>query len=337
MKWHDAEGLGIRGRGWPGEGTEYARLPAYAQEYVTDVVWRLSRQSAGLYVEFVSDTTAIHGRIRLAKPPADGHEYIKYLDLYCRDGGGCWRWAGASRFGVVPSGETPVVEGIPRQQRHWRMYLPLTYEVEALEIGVADDAFLNPAPEDSRKPVVVYGTSIVHGGNHPSRPGMVWPSIVGRRLDWPLVNLGFSGSARCEPALANVLAELDPAVFVIDPLANMGQGRGLVDKNAEPFLRTLLEARPDTPLIMMDDRTHADAWLRPTYAAAQHEKQAAFRAIADRLRKDGYCVGYIEGADLIGHDGEGTRDGSHPNDLGAMRYAEVVTSHLETLVLSEVL
>ncbi len=332
MKWCDATKFGIRGRGWPDEDARYARLPTRAQAAVTEAVWRLSRQSTGMYVEFVSDTDAIHGRIRLVKPPADGHEYIKYLDLYCRDDDGRWRWAGASKFGVVPSGETPVVEGIPRASRHWRLYLPLTYEVKHLEIGVADDASVEPAPVDSRKPVVMYGTSIVHGCGHLSRPGMVWPSIVGRRLDWPIINLGFSGSARCEPPLAGILADLDAAVFVVDPLANMGGGSALVDRNAEPFLRTLLGAHPKTPLVMMDDRTHADAWLRPTYAAAQHEKQAAFRAIADRLCKEGYPVDYIQGAELIGHDGEGTRDGSHPNDLGAMRYAEIVAPRIKKLL-----
>lgn len=332
MKWHDATEIGIRGRGWPDAAQPYARLPAHAEGKVTDVVWRLSRQSAGLYVEFISDTDIIHGRMQLAKAPAEGHEYIKYLDLYCRDNDGHWRWAGVSRFGVVPSGETPVIEGIPRQQRQWRLYLPLTYAVEHLEIGVGDDASIAPPPGDPRKPIVIYGTSIVHGGNHISRPGMVWPSIVGRRLDWPLVNLGFSGSARCEPPLAEILAELDPAVFVIDPLANMGRGRELVDKNAEPFLRILLEARPETPVVMMDDRTHADAWLRPGYPAAQREKQKAFRNIADRLRNDGYPVAYVEGADLIGRDSEGTRDGSHPNDLGAMRYADAVVPRLQEVL-----
>ena len=110
------------------------------------------------------------------------------------------------------------------------------------------------------------------------------------------------------------------------------RGRERVDRNAEPFLRTLLEARPDTPLIMMDDRTHADAWLRPGYPAAQRQKQKAFRQLAERLRNDGYPVEYIEGADLIGCDGEGTRDGSHPNDLGAMRYADAVVPRLQEIL-----
>jgi hypothetical protein len=30
---------------------------------------------------------------------------------------------------------------------------------------------------------------------------------------------------------------------------------------------------------------------------------------------------YLEGKHLLGNDGEGATDGSHPNDLGMMRYA----------------
>ena len=47
------------------------------------------------------------------------------------------------------------------------------------------------------KPVVFYGTSITQGGCA-SRPGMSFVNIVGRDLDVPVVNLGFSGSGLME-------------------------------------------------------------------------------------------------------------------------------------------
>eukprot|EP01050_Picozoa_sp_SAG11_P018797 SAG11_NODE_2898_length_2851_cov_3.351381_3_plen_67_part_00 len=36
-------------------------------------------------------------------------------------------------------------------------------------------------------------------GGCASRPGMCHPAIVGRRLDRPVINLGFSGNGRMEP------------------------------------------------------------------------------------------------------------------------------------------
>ena len=330
LNWHDVLELGLRGRGWTDAAHPYDRLPARAEGVVTDGVWELSRQSTGLWVDFRSDAGALHARCILRQPPPPEHHYLKYLDLYARDAAGQWRWAGVSRYGFIPSGETPLAEGLPAKPREWRLYLPLTYKIERLELGVPDGATVQPTLPDPRKPVVIYGTSIVHGCGHLSRPGMVWPSIVGRQLDWPVINLGFSGSAQMEPPLGRILAELDPAVFVIDPLPNMSAE--LIGQNAEPFLRALLAARPKTPLLLIEDRTHTDAWLRPDYPPPQLAKQAAFRAIADRLRSEGYAVRYLPGGDLIGTDNEATTDGSHPSDLGAMRYAEVVTPVLRSML-----
>jgi lysophospholipase L1-like esterase len=42
---------------------------------------------------------------------------------------------------------------------------------------------------------------------------------------------------------------------------------------------------------------------------------------------------YLTGGDsLIGADGEGTTDGSHPNDLGMMRYADALEPALRALL-----
>jgi len=36
----------------------------------------------------------------------------------------------------------------------------------------------------------------------------------------------------------------------------------------------------------------------------------------------GKNLGYLEGEALLGDDGEAATDGSHPNDLGMVRYAD---------------
>jgi hypothetical protein len=41
---------------------------------------------------------------------------------------------------------------------------------------------------------------------------------------------------------------------------------------------------------------------------------------------------YIEGEHLYGDDGEGSTDGSHANDLGFMRQAEIFAKVLEPLL-----
>lgn len=333
MHWQNVCDLGVSGRGWGGSDLAHPfdRLPPRAEGLVSAAVWELSRQAAGMWVDFTTAAGTIHARCVLRQAPPPEHHYIKYLDLYCRDAAKRWRWAGVSRYGFMPSGETPLVEGLPTEPRQWRLYLPLTYKLERLELGVPAGTTITATPADPRPPVVIYGTSIVHGCGHVSRPGMVWPSIVGRQLDWPVINLGFSGSARMEPALGQILAELDPVVFVIDPLANMS--KELVEQNAAPFLKVLRSAHPATPILLLEDRPHAHAWLLPDYAAGQAAKQAAFRAVAERLRAAGGApVYYLEGKDLLGTDSEATTDGSHPSDLGARRYADAVTPVLAAML-----
>ena len=49
------------------------------------------------------------------------------------------------------------------------------------------------------------------------------------------------------------------------------------------------------------------------------------RQVAEKLKQDGIAkLYYVRGEKLIGDDGEATVDGSHPTDLGMMRYAEAL-------------
>jgi GDSL-like Lipase/Acylhydrolase family len=61
--------------------------------------------------------------------------------------------------------------------------------------------------------------------------------------------------------------------------------------------------------------------------------RAELKAAYDRLQKDGVKnLYYIPGEHLFGDDGEGSTDGSHPNDLGFMRQAEIFAGVLEPLL-----
>ena len=83
-------------------------------------------------------------------------------------------------------------DGYHDRGREYRLYLPLYNQVTWMEVGVAKDVYFEPLPVRKEKPIVVYGTSIAQGACA-SRPGMAWTSILGRKMDRPLINLGFSG------------------------------------------------------------------------------------------------------------------------------------------------
>jgi len=83
--------------------------------------------------------------------------------------------------------------------------------------------------------------------------GMAYPAILGRRLDRPTLNLGFSGNGTMDLEVAALLAELDAAVYVIDCLPNMNASA--VAERTEPMVRRLRSARPKAPIVLVEDRT----------------------------------------------------------------------------------
>ena len=53
--------------------------------------------------------------------------------------------------------------------------------------------------------------------------GMVYTSQVERLLNYPVLNLGFSGHGLMQQEVGAVLARLDPALYVLDCEWNMDQ------------------------------------------------------------------------------------------------------------------
>ena len=118
-----------------------------------------------------------------------------------------------------------------------------------------------------------------------------------------------------EPEMAALLAELDPAVYVLDCLPNMSAAE--VIERVEPFVRTLRKAHPGTPIVMAEDRLYSNGAILPGPRKRNDENHAALKAAYDHLLADGIKgLYYLPGAVQLGDDGEGTVDGSHPTDLG---------------------
>jgi lysophospholipase L1-like esterase len=203
--------------------------------------------------------------------------------------------------------------------------------VKSLEVGVPKGAAFTPTPPRKDKPILFYGTSITHGACA-SRPGMSFVNILGRRLDRPMLNFGFSGNGRMEIEVGRFLAELDPAIYVIDCVANTAPEQ--ITERTGPLVKLFRKARPSTPILLLDQRAHANSPLIPFNAALYTDRRDALRREYDKLTAEGvkdlhYRAG---GAELIGVDGEGTTDGSHPNDLGMMRYADALEPTLRKLL-----
>ena len=325
VAWHDVRETDLEGRAFADADRKsyFDRLPAEADGKVTPAVWSLSRDSAGLMFRFRTDATTIYAHYKVTKAllamphmPATG---VSGLDLYARDAAGRWRWVQVVRP-TAQEMKVRVAEGLDAGEREYALYLPLYNGVEFLSVGVPEGRKfegLRPRP----KPVVFYGTSITHGACA-SRPGMVHTGILGRRLDVPVVNLGFSGNGRMDKTVGDFLVRIDAAAYVIDCLPNMGAKD--VTEKCGPLVKQLRAAHPDTPIILVEDRRNTDSWIIASRRKHHDDNHAALKAAYEQLVKEGVKgLSYVPGDRLYGDDAEGATDGSHASDLGFFRQADV--------------
>jgi len=201
------------------------------------------------------------------------------------------------------------------------VYLPLYNQTKSVQIGVPAGQTITPAPVRP-KPVVFYGTSITQGGCA-SRPGMAYTNTVGRKLNVPVINLGFSGNGQGEPELADLLCEIDASVYVLDPLWNMSPD--MVRDRIPPFVRKLRAAHPDTPILLVEDCT-----IRGNIPTGMGK---VLRDVHKQLQDEGIAnLHFLSAEGMLGPDDEGTVDGCHPTDLGFMYQAEAFAKALRPLL-----
>lgn len=322
ITWTDAKQLTIEGKGWENTELFYDRLPAKAKKVVSDPIWRLSRNSSGYVVYFSTNSRKIYVKWSLLSPslssihmPATG---VSGVDLYAKNTDNYWKYVGTGH----PKKQSDNEEVFRNPgSKEFALYLPLYNGVTSLSIGVTLGNSLTPTMPMSEKPIVFYGTSITQGGCA-SRPGMAYTAIVGRKLNVPIINLGFSGNGRMEPVLADLLSELDPAVYVLDTLWNMSPE--LIEERLAPFVRKLRAAHPETPIVLAEDSTIRTV---PTI------KGAILRRIFSDLQKEGINnIIFVSADGMMGPDDEGTVDGVHPTDLGFMYQSQVFINALKDIL-----
>lgn len=322
----------IEGQAWPKEVKSfYDRLPARAEKTVRPDVWSLSRQSSGLIIRFRSNSSRItvrytvNGRLNMHHMPSTGFSGV---DLYSKDCNGTWLWSSANySFNDTIVYQYNNLESKERYHnlgREYRLYLPLYNSVKWMEIGVAEGTIFTPLPLRLEKPVVVYGTSIAQGGCA-SRPGMAWTAILGRNLDRPLINLGFSGNGRLEPELISLISEIDARLYVLDCMPNMVElgddMKKLITSRILQSVRQLRKDHPLVPVLLTDHAGYTNGSTNPSrkkmYVEANQIQHEAFAL----LKSEGINNIYLLENQDINLSQDAMVDGTHPSDMGMQQYA----------------
>ncbi|MBE6250846.1 MAG: hydrolase [Bacteroidales bacterium] len=334
--WHDASEFPVFGKITDDTPTRYQRLPGYLEPITRKPVWGLGRNSAGLYIRFYAEgSMSLYFKWKLFSNKSMAHMAdtgVKGLDLYALSDENGWRYLRCAK----PEGaENEVKLVCGKAPREYMLYLPLYDGVSSLKIGIEEGGTLGQpeimSPNDM-KPVIMYGSSILQGCSA-SRPGMAHTNILARMIDREVINLGFSGNAKLDYEIAELMASYsDPGLFVLDYVPNCSAE--MIDEKAETFFRIIRDAHPDVPIILVQNAVlHGTDIFDRGAARITKAKNDAQRRLYDKLRKEGdKNLYFVEGDGMVGYDGDTTVDGTHFTDLGMMRYAEHILPTIKKIL-----
>ncbi len=309
----------------------FHRLPTKVAVDTSKEVTNLSTNTTGGRLRFKTDSAyvAIHVKlkniIRFSHMPLSG---TCGFDLYEHHGA-------ESRYvqSLYPPFEfidefEAIVHFPERRMRDLSLNFPIFSGIESLYIGLEESAAIEEGGAYSRQtPLLFYGSSITHGGCA-SRPGNTYPAIISRKLDSNYINLGFSGSARGEDAMAEYISEQKMSIFIYDYDHNAPTTEHLKNTHEKLFLK-LREKQPDLPVLFVSKPD-----FNPLIEEHVQRREIILETFHNAIKRGDKNIDFVDGESLFnGPDRDScTVDGCHPNDLGFRRMAEVIAARIQILL-----
>ena len=342
--WHNpmAEAVPpLHGRAWNNEigATSFSRLPERMKPTLPPAVYRLSKQSAGISLRFITNSRNICVRMKLANRLSLSNMSglnESGVDLYAVMPRGVFHWVGTHQQYRFGRSDTDTAKFYYRNidangPIEYQLYLPNYNTVNLLEVGTDEGATFQFVAPSTEKPIVVYGSSIIQGAS-PSRSGLSITNMVQRNLNMPIVNLGFSGNCFMEPALFKALAEIDARVYVIDPIPNSHRfaESEIVKRITEGI--NILRQKDNTPIVLVQNYVASDnLMMKKSYASYLAGSASVLKAYK-ALKQQGVKNIYLLEKEKIVLGEEGMIEGSHPNDFGSLVYARAYTDMLKKVL-----
>ncbi len=296
------------------------RLPSHLRESLTDSRMSfLGRRCPGARVCFRTNSKTITLKMVF--------ETLKFdiaLALYCCQSAEVFfgdrknsRFAGL----LVPSDyDTMVVEKTftkKDDEEEVTIWLPRNEILADFTIAIEDGTTIEaPTQYENPLPILYYGSSITEGGNC-CRITNAYSAIISRHLDVDFYNMGFSGCALGEPALANFIADIPMSVFVMDYDYNAPTPEHL-EKTHKPFFDIIREKNPKLPIVLISR-------LNVGILEGSEKFREVVKATYESAKATGdKNVYYLDGASLIAGEDRVfyLNDNIHPNDMGFYKIAE---------------
>lgn len=304
-------------------GSFYHRLDTGAYPAIPRNVKSLATQSAGLAISFKTNSSRILAKwCTSPRASADNMTGIAYegMDLYIQRNGR-WQYAGVARPRSHDCSESVIVEEMAPGDKTCLLFLPTYDETISLEIGVDSGATMVPGANPFKKNILIYGSSIVQGASA-GRPGLTYPARLSRETGYNFINLGFSGSGKMEPAVADMLASLSMDAIILDCVPNPSPEEVLA--RTANLVNTIRKFHPKVPIIAIQSVAREKGNFDTKVAARVALKDRYFRQEIEKLQLHDKRLYLISAEGLLGDDQEGTMDGIHPNDLGFDRMLQKI-------------
>ncbi len=299
----------------------FLRMPQDVAEATSPGVKGLSNNPSGGRIRFVTDSGSISCRV-FTPPYNPGSNMCTIgrggIDVYMMKNGR-QTFVGVLKPPAAFENGYEAMLNLPRGRKELTLNLPIHTPVNELWLGLDKGASLERHPDYRiEKPVFFYGSSITNGSGA-SRPGMIYESIISRRLDVNFVNFGFSGNCKAEDAICDYMAALDYSVFVLDYDHNAPSLDHLRATHEKCYLK-IRAAHPDVPIVIV---TKPDFVLTP--GGSTDRRDIIYDTYRNALKR-GERVIFVDGQSLFQGEmrEDCTVDGCHPNDLGMTRMADVI-------------
>lgn len=316
-------------------GDRFTRMPEDVAEKTSKNVKSLNYCTAGGRVRFTTTSNVLAVRAKVPEVlqlPYWNPIGVSGFDVYVSNGiRDVYLTSMTTNNPMQTSDGICDIRPLPGGKKEITLNLPLYQSINELYIGLTEDSELEArADYHFEKPVLYYGSSITQGACA-SRPGMAYEAIISRKLDCNYINLGFSGACNAEPAICEYLKTVDCSVFVYDYDHNSSV-QGLAQRH-EGLYKAFRETHPDTPVIIVG---RPDFFIFDSHAADDASRREILMNTYKNAFDRGDNVIYIDGYSLFADEDRDDCivDGTHPNDLGYSKMAEVIGNAVEYALAS---
>ncbi len=306
------------------DGQPFRRMPQEIADATSESVKALNLNTAGGRVRFSTDSEYVALKAEMSVLCNMSHMPLSGtsgFDMYV-DGEFCKLFAPPVK---IKDGFEEIYYFGSKRMRDIEIYFPLYNPVDDLFIGLETFSVVKDAPTYKYKThVVYYGSSITQGGCA-SRPGNAYQAIISRKLDCNFMNFGFSGSAKGEEAIVNYMADLDMSVFVCDYDHN-APNVGHLNDTHDRLYKKIRGKNPGLPIIFIS-RPDFDNKIDDS----SRRREVIFQTYMNALYSGDSNVFYIDGKGLFMGEYRDccTVDGTHPNDAGFVRMADIIGKEIE--------